>query len=842
MPDFVLRSEGTFGRRSIGGRRRSSGVGFGRRMSGFGGGTPVDSAEQAKLADMYSQIIKLSSENKINAKNSWSLNLIEHMDRMILSEAGGRNRVNFQKASCTLDASIKIYSYRVDETAASTYRVLENLNRTGDAPRGGGAADGADSAGGSDGDGGGGAAAKGRRAARSKAASKLCLADTLEKSAAALNISELDRECAVDPLFRKMAQTFDEAGSRGMLLLNLGVADGCSVTFGGGGADEQDGAGEEGAEAAAAAAAAATLNEGGVSEERGAPAPVDVSGLRAKLLQMCADLGAVPLCPQYEEIRQELRKLGEPMAAAAAAAGGGGGAEASGPSPSASPGASAAAADNDGGADASFDFGGGGDSYAGGGDSDNDDDGGGGGADYEPDAAGRASFGSVFAPDAEVVWGDAAGGGGGGGGGGRRLSTSVVSHAAPILMDRLCRDVKASAAARSGVAHSRAAALASSVLSDFGAAAAAPMVEDEYAYFDRAALAAANQWAGHTHWKFASTRGKTAGGEGETKKAGAKRPRKAAFSIDFNAPPVPASVFAPAKPRAAAKGAKQKAAPAADATQLSAATLQRALRPAAPAADATQLSAATLQRAAAAAEAGALTLPKDLHFRARDLGRLFLRPAAVAHDCAEEGATVNAFNVDGVDFAGGSGGGGGDDDYDGGGYDGYSDDDGGGGFSFGGGSSVTAGASIGALIDDDFDSAKLLKADRVVEKVEVKYATRAKKVDVRRLKHNLWQHIDAVVPPPLPHGVSPLRTAPATPQSAAAAAAAGDGATGGAAQPEPEPLLFSSVLDEVSSKEDQSGVTVSYYFICLLHLANEKGLRLEGQDDLMDFGIGAAAH
>ncbi len=53
--------------------------------------------------------------------------------RMILggNDAGLlRGQVNFQKASCTLDASIKIYSYRVDETIASTYRVLENLSRT----------------------------------------------------------------------------------------------------------------------------------------------------------------------------------------------------------------------------------------------------------------------------------------------------------------------------------------------------------------------------------------------------------------------------------------------------------------------------------------------------------------------------------------------------------------------------------------------------------------------------------------------------------------------------------------------------------------------------------------
>lgn len=32
-------------------------------------------------------------------------------------------------------------------------------------------------------------------------------------------------------------------------------------------------------------------------------------------------------------------------------------------------------------------------------------------------------------------------------------------------------------------------------------------------------------------------------------------------------------------------------------------------------------------------------------------------------------------------------------------------------------------------------------------------------------------------------------------------------------------------------------VTVSFYFICMLHLANEKGLKLTGQDDLRNFTI-----
>ncbi len=36
---------------------------------------------------------------------------------------------NFQKASCAIDASVQIYSSRVDDVWTSSYRVLENLNR-----------------------------------------------------------------------------------------------------------------------------------------------------------------------------------------------------------------------------------------------------------------------------------------------------------------------------------------------------------------------------------------------------------------------------------------------------------------------------------------------------------------------------------------------------------------------------------------------------------------------------------------------------------------------------------------------------------------------------------------
>jgi condensin complex subunit 2 len=51
----------------------------------------------------------------------------------LLPSSSGVNTVNtfnFQKASCTLDASVKIYSYRVDDTWNSSFKILENLSRT----------------------------------------------------------------------------------------------------------------------------------------------------------------------------------------------------------------------------------------------------------------------------------------------------------------------------------------------------------------------------------------------------------------------------------------------------------------------------------------------------------------------------------------------------------------------------------------------------------------------------------------------------------------------------------------------------------------------------------------
>jgi condensin complex subunit 2 len=97
------------------------------------------------LGEMYQKTIRMNAENRINASNSWNLSLIDHLDRFLTipeesssnapldldgSSGGGGATVNFTKASCTLDASVKIYSYRVDDVHLTSYKVLANLNRT----------------------------------------------------------------------------------------------------------------------------------------------------------------------------------------------------------------------------------------------------------------------------------------------------------------------------------------------------------------------------------------------------------------------------------------------------------------------------------------------------------------------------------------------------------------------------------------------------------------------------------------------------------------------------------------------------------------------------------------
>jgi condensin complex subunit 2 len=80
------------------------------------------------LAD-FEEWMKMATDNKINAANSWNFALIDYFhDMSLLKEGDG---VNFQKASCTLDGCVKIYTSRVDSVATETGKLLSGLADSG---------------------------------------------------------------------------------------------------------------------------------------------------------------------------------------------------------------------------------------------------------------------------------------------------------------------------------------------------------------------------------------------------------------------------------------------------------------------------------------------------------------------------------------------------------------------------------------------------------------------------------------------------------------------------------------------------------------------------------------
>ncbi|KAJ2225405.1 hypothetical protein EV180_003424 [Coemansia sp. RSA 518] len=166
-----------------------------------------------ELNQRYEEWMKIAADNKINANNTWDFALIDYFYDMSLLREG--DSINFQKASCTLDGCVKIYSSRVDSVASETGRLLSGL---AEAPGKRGRRSTDDEEEGEDGaeDG---SKQKSRRQARS--------ATTLAKDFASISVKKLDLEFSVDPLFKKTSADFDEGGARGLLLNHLGFdADG----------------------------------------------------------------------------------------------------------------------------------------------------------------------------------------------------------------------------------------------------------------------------------------------------------------------------------------------------------------------------------------------------------------------------------------------------------------------------------------------------------------------------------------------------------------------------------------------------------------------------------------
>jgi condensin complex subunit 2 len=113
---------------------------------------------------------------------------------------------------------------------------------------------------------------------------------------------------------------------------------------------------------------------------------------------------------------------------------------------------------------------------------------------------------------------------------------------------------------------------------------------------------------------------------------------------------------------------------------------------------------------------------------------------------------------------------------------------------------------------------------RRVDKIKVNHATVAKKVDVKRLKTDLWNELDAKTAPVcLNEEVDSGEEQEHTEKEKLCS----------------EPISFNNVVKEIEGHNTQEDVSLAFYFICVLHLANEKCLKLENGEKygLNDFVI-----
>ncbi|KAJ8609441.1 hypothetical protein MRB53_039112 [Persea americana] len=714
----------------------------------------------------FEEWMKMATDNKINAANSWNFALIDYFhDMSLLREGDG---VNFQKASCTLDGCVKIYTSRVDSVATETGKLLSGLADSGNKKRKGETGDDAgedDGEDGAEGDEEGGKKKGKRKAQRSAEA-------TLVSSFDQLRLKKMELEFAVDPLFKKASADFDEGGASGLLLNHLSIDNTGRIVFDSSDDAEEDAQGESRRDSMEPDAERDDIKESEMVEEDG---PVDLESLGARFFPDLDMLEAKDVCPSLKtfELGGGDGSLELPFLKA--------------PDNWRDEGAQGKDGDA---LDAAFD------DNAGGFDMD-DDDSGPGGFDLPP-TTGFGEGGEAWARDAALqpqlrVY-DASGNG----------------------------DSHDDAAGEVGVFDTNS--------NTFGVTLQHRPDRDQeniLNYFDNALQ---KNWAGPEHWKIARIK------EANKPQPVRTRKEKEPFEIDFAAP------------------MSQE--------------LATALYTHAP-----NNSTITLPKKDRRSRTRNL-LPDDKHFNSKDLLKLFLKPKArlgarksegrgqdpdalpngeideawwaahagpenkpFANEAAAQGDyDANFFQDDGLPMLGAMD----DDDTFADARENFSPE-----IDLAGSGPTGAGIdSIMAAGDGDGAAfgANLVAQSRRTRPEYVQYARVAKKVDMRRLKHEMWRGIGFDVRYAPPPSLPPLELSLTPPGSAS-----DPPSTPARAPPAPslalddkQTLRFTDImnnLQHVYPRQQMSDISTSYGFICLLHLANEKGLVIENVNGWQDLTV-----
>jgi len=250
-------------------------------------GTAVTPMKRVPIMANFEEWMKMATDNKINATNSWNFALIDYFhDMSLLKEGDG---VNFQRASCTLDGCVKIYTNRVDSVATETGKLLSGLADSGNNKR-----KGEDE--GDDGEGEDGEEEEGEDGVKRKSKKKVQRSSeaTLVNSFSQLQLKKMELEFAVDPLFKKASADFDEGGAKGLLLNHLAIDTKGRIVF-----DSSDDAQDAAERRETVGTELADIEELREVDNEG-PADVDISALGAKFFPDLAGLDERDICPSLK--------------------------------------------------------------------------------------------------------------------------------------------------------------------------------------------------------------------------------------------------------------------------------------------------------------------------------------------------------------------------------------------------------------------------------------------------------------------------------------------------------------------------------------------------------------
>ncbi|KAF9318208.1 hypothetical protein BG003_011685 [Podila horticola] len=247
-------------------------------------------------ADSFEQWLKLATDNKINANNSWNFALIDYFHEMSLLREG--DSINFQKASCTLDGCVKIYTSRVDSVATETTKLLGGLATSSKGREGEDAENAEDNEEETD------KPAKKKHSSRS--------GNTLAKDFASLSLDKFNLEFAVDPLFKKTCADFDEGGARGLLLNHLSVDVEGKIIFDAGDARDEGDDGDDDEDEEEEDQENEDASKSTQDDEREKPAKkrtdveaamIDIQRLRSKFLPSLNEIFQKDICPSLKDFQ-----------------------------------------------------------------------------------------------------------------------------------------------------------------------------------------------------------------------------------------------------------------------------------------------------------------------------------------------------------------------------------------------------------------------------------------------------------------------------------------------------------------------------------------------------------